>query len=109
MFGHLGIRRESCESSYERTVLRGPSRMRGRNPTCASRPRTQPVVDRETTMGFLRPRYLTLAAADLAGAVTAVVILVPSVKFAYRSESSHIMLETATAMIAVVAALLVYG
>jgi signal transduction histidine kinase len=60
-------------------------------------------------MGVLRPRYLTIAAADLAGAVTATMILVPAVKFAYRSESSHIMLETATAMIAVIAAVLVYG
>jgi signal transduction histidine kinase len=60
-------------------------------------------------MGVLRPRYLTLAAADLAGAVTAAIILFPGVKFAYPSESSHVMLETATAMIAVIAAVLVYG
>ena len=60
-------------------------------------------------MGVLRPRYLTIAAADLAGAVTAAIILIPAVKFAYRSESSHIMLETATAMIAVIGAVLVYG
>ena len=60
-------------------------------------------------MGILRPRYLTILAADFAGAVTALVILVPSLKFAYRSPSSHIMLEVATAMIAVFAAVLVYG
>jgi signal transduction histidine kinase len=60
-------------------------------------------------MGVLRPRYLTIAAADLAGAVTAAIILLPAVKFAYQSESSHITLETATAMIAVIAAVLVYG
>jgi signal transduction histidine kinase len=60
-------------------------------------------------MGVLRPRYLTIAAADLAGAVTAAIILLPAVKFAYRSGSSHIMLETATAMIAVIAAVLVHG
>src|SRR5712691_6706271 len=67
------------------------------------------MVDTGATMGFLRPRYLTIAAADLAGAVTAAIILIPTVKFAYRSESSHIMLETAAAMIAVIAAVLVYG
>jgi signal transduction histidine kinase len=66
-------------------------------------------VKQSTTMRVLRPRYLTIAAADLAGAVTAAIILVPAVKFAYRSGSSHIMLETATAMIAVIAAVLVYG
>jgi signal transduction histidine kinase len=60
-------------------------------------------------MGVLRPRYLTIAAADLAGAVTVAIILLPNLKFAYRSETSHIMLETATAMIAVIAAVLVYG
>jgi signal transduction histidine kinase len=60
-------------------------------------------------MGVLRPRYLTIAAADLAGAVTAAIILLPGIKFAYRSDSSHLMLETATAMIAVIAAVLVYG
>src|ERR687885_2355591 len=60
-------------------------------------------------MRSLRPRYLTLAAADLAGMVTAVLILVPEAKFAYRSAGSHIMLETATAMIALIAALLFYG
>src|SRR5919199_2419068 len=60
-------------------------------------------------MRSLRPRYLTLAAADLAGMVTAVLILVPQAKYAYRSAGSHIMLETATAMIALIAAVLVYG
>jgi hypothetical protein len=38
------------------------------------------VVDRIKTMGVLRPRYLTIAAADLAGAVTAAIILVPALK-----------------------------
>src|SRR5690348_9407820 len=60
-------------------------------------------------MGSLRPRYLTIAAADLAGMVTVVLIVVPSAKFAYRTAGSHTMLETATAMIALIAALLVYG
>jgi signal transduction histidine kinase len=60
-------------------------------------------------MGLLRPRYLTIAAADLAGAVSVAIILIPNLKFAYQSPSSHIMLETATAMIAVIAAVLVWG
>jgi signal transduction histidine kinase len=60
-------------------------------------------------MGVLRPRHLTIAAADFAGAVSVAIILIPSLKFAYRSQSSHIMLETATAMIAVIAAVLVWG
>ena len=41
--------------------------------------------------------------------VTVVLIVVPSAKFAYRSAGSHTMIETATAMIALIAALLVYG
>ena len=36
-------------------------------------------------MGGLRPRYLTLAAADLAGAVTIVALLRPEVQFGTRA------------------------
>ena len=60
-------------------------------------------------MGGLRPRYLTLAAADLAGAVTIVALLRPEVQFAYHAPSFHVMIETVAAMAALIAAYLVYG
>src|SRR6058998_2654053 len=60
-------------------------------------------------MGGLRPRYLTLAAADLAGAVTIVALLRPEVQFAYYAPSFHVMIETTAAMAALIAAYLVYG
>ena len=60
-------------------------------------------------MGSLRPRYLTLAAADLAGAVTIVALLRPEVQFAYRAPNLHVMIETVAAMAALIAAYLVYG
>ncbi|TML19458.1 MAG: sensor histidine kinase [Actinobacteria bacterium] len=60
-------------------------------------------------MGGLRPRYLTLAAADLAGAVTIAALLRPEVQFAYRAPSLHVMIETTAAMAALIAAYLVYG
>jgi signal transduction histidine kinase len=60
-------------------------------------------------MGRLRPRYLTLAAADLAGAVTIAALLWPGLQFAYRAPSLHVMIETTAAMAALIAAYLVYG
>ena len=60
-------------------------------------------------MGGLRPRYLTLAAADLAGAVTIIALLRPNMQFAYRAPSLHVMIETLAAMAALIAAYLVYG
>ena len=60
-------------------------------------------------MGGLRPRYLPLAAADLAGAVTIVALLRPEVQFAYHAPSFHVMIETVAAMAALIAAYLVYG
>jgi hypothetical protein len=35
-------------------------------------------------MGGLRPRYLTLAAADLAGMITIVALVRPEIQFAHR-------------------------
>jgi signal transduction histidine kinase len=60
-------------------------------------------------MGGLRPRYLTLAAADLAGAVTIIALLRPEIQFAYRAPSLHVMIETFAAMVALIAAYLVWG
>src|SRR6266566_9742695 len=60
-------------------------------------------------MGGLRPRYLTLAAADLAGAVTIAALLWPGLQFAYRAANLHVMIETTAAMAALIAAYLVYG
>jgi signal transduction histidine kinase len=60
-------------------------------------------------MGGLRPRYLTLAAADLAGMITIVALLRPEIQFAYRTPSLHVMIETIAAMTALIAAYLVYG
>src|SRR5918912_3276128 len=57
----------------------------------------------------LRPSYVTVAAADAAGALTAVVLVVPSVHFAYRSTSLHATLETAAGLVAALAAYLVLG
>src|SRR5262249_53899491 len=59
-------------------------------------------------MGSLRPRYLTLAAADLAGAVTIVALMRPEIQFAYRAPSLHVMIETFAAMVALIAGYLVY-
>jgi signal transduction histidine kinase len=60
-------------------------------------------------MGGLRPRYLTLAAADLAGAVTIIAMIRPEVAFAYHAPSLHVMIETFAAMAALIAAYLVWG
>jgi signal transduction histidine kinase len=54
----------------------------------------------------LRPRYVTLLAAVLAGGMTDLVLLVPSLHFAYRSVRLHSMLETAATLIALLTALL---
>src|SRR5262249_17644777 len=60
-------------------------------------------------MGGLRPRYLTLAAADLAGAVTIIAMMRPEVAFAYHAPSLHVMIETFAALVALIAAYLVWG
>src|SRR5438445_11352752 len=57
----------------------------------------------------LRPRFLTIGAADLAGGVTILALLVPSVHIAYRSGPLHATLETSVAMIALLAAYLAVG
>ena len=57
----------------------------------------------------LRARFLTLVAADLAGALTIAVLVTPSLRFAYRSPTLHATIETACGFIALLAAFLVYG
>lgn len=57
----------------------------------------------------LRPRHVTLLAAVLAGGLTDLVMLVPSLHFAYRSVRLHGMLETAAALIALLTAFLLWG
>ena len=49
------------------------------------------------------------AAAVVGLLVTALVLLVPSVRFAYRSVEGHLVLETAVTLIGALAALLLYG
>jgi signal transduction histidine kinase len=57
----------------------------------------------------LSPRYRTLLAADVAGLVTTLVMVLPFVHFAYRSTELHATLETASGLIALLAAYLVFG
>ena len=57
----------------------------------------------------LGPRYLTVLAADLAGGLTTLVMVLPFVHFAYRSTALHATIETACGMIALLAAFLVLG
>jgi signal transduction histidine kinase len=57
----------------------------------------------------LRPRSLAVTAALAGGLFTLVVTVVPSLHFAYRSPSLHIVLETAAGLIALLAAYLMLG
>jgi len=57
----------------------------------------------------LRARFWTLVAADLAGALTIAVLVLPSLRFAYRSPTLHATIATACGLIALLAAFLVYG
>jgi signal transduction histidine kinase len=57
----------------------------------------------------LRPAYLSVATAFVACVVTVSVALIPPLHFAYRSVSLHAALETAAAIIALIAATLVFG
>ena len=56
----------------------------------------------------LRPRPLLALTALLAGSLTALVVAVPALHFAYRSSSLHIAFEVAAALVALLAAYLVY-
>ena len=58
---------------------------------------------------MLRPRSLTIAVADVGGAVTVAVMFLPFLHFAYRSPPLHATFETAAAMSALLAAYLVLG
>src|SRR3954447_21800001 len=57
----------------------------------------------------LRPRTLVWLTAGACAAVTAVVVAVPSIHLAYRAPSLRVTLETASVLIALLMALLVYG
>src|ERR671922_627240 len=57
----------------------------------------------------LRARLLTLVAADLAGGLTIAVLVVPTLRIAYRSPTLHATIETACGLIALLAAFLVFG
>ena len=52
---------------------------------------------------------VTLLAAGLAGGLTDLIILVPSLHFAYRSAAVHAMLETAATLIALLTTFLLWG
>lgn len=57
----------------------------------------------------LRPSHLTFVAAGAAAAVTFAVAVTPFLDFAYRRPSLHVALETASGLVAVLAAYLVLG
>jgi len=57
----------------------------------------------------LSTRYRTVFAADLAGVLTTLVMVLPFVHLAYRSTPLHATIETASGMIALLAAFLVLG
>lgn len=57
----------------------------------------------------LSARYRTVLAADLAGGVTTLVMVLPFVHFAYRSTALHATIETASGLVALLAAFLVFG
>ncbi len=57
----------------------------------------------------LRPKFVTLLAAVVAGGLTDLVILVPSLHFAYRSIPVHAMLETAATLIGLLTTFLLWG
>src|SRR5919197_980569 len=60
-------------------------------------------------MRRLRARVLTLVAADVAGGLTIAVLVIPSLRFAYRSPILHATIETSCGLIALLAAFLVFG
>lgn len=57
----------------------------------------------------LRTPYLTLLATDLAGGLTMFIMVGPFLHFAYRSTALHATIETASGLIALLAAYLVFG
>jgi signal transduction histidine kinase len=57
----------------------------------------------------LSTRYRTVFVADLAGGLTTLVMVLPFVHLAYRSTPLHATIETASGMIALLAAFLVLG
>lgn len=60
-------------------------------------------------MRRLRPRSVTLLAAVFAGVMTDIIIMVPSLSFAYRSVPLHAMLEVTATLIAFLTTILVWG
>jgi signal transduction histidine kinase len=60
-------------------------------------------------MHWLRPRYVTVLAAVIAGLFTDLVMTVHSVQFAYRSVAVHSMLEVTASLILLLTTVLVWG
>jgi signal transduction histidine kinase len=57
----------------------------------------------------LTPRYRTVLAADLAGGLTTLVMVLPFVHFAYKSAPLHATIETACGLISLLVAFLMLG
>src|SRR5438034_3280181 len=57
----------------------------------------------------LRPRSVTLLAALVAGTLTDLVVMAPSVHYAYRSVPLHAMLETTATIISLLTTILLWG
>lgn len=57
----------------------------------------------------LRPEWAVGAAAVCGSVATAVIALVPAVRFAYRAEQLHVAIETTASLVAVVVAFLAVG
>lgn len=57
----------------------------------------------------LGPRYTTLLAAGIAGVLTDLVLLVPSLHYAYRSVPLHAMLESTATLIGFLTAVILWG
>ena len=62
-----------------------------------------------TDRGRLSARALVLRVAAGCAVLTALVVLLPFVRFAYRAPSLHVVLETANSLIALLVGFLVYG
>ena len=57
----------------------------------------------------LRPRSVTLLAAVVAGVLTDLVVMIPSLQFAYRSVPLHAMLEATASLIGFLTTVLLWG
>lgn len=67
------------------------------------------VYKKKAEVQLLRPRFLTGISAAIGLAVTVLVLAVPAAASPYRNISLHVAVETAAALIALLAAYLVFG